>query len=149
MLAQMPVTPTHWKPDTPLLASLERSEAITPPRLRNVLRRFFLLAADMIQADHPVLADKLRRASITTTSIYLHDDEVQRSQPAILSTPRCLRCSRHTGLTASTGLGTIYLTCCGGCCRFIQRSISLLNQPFRSRCGGFFTNPGQPSMRGN
>ncbi|ARU23423.1 hypothetical protein RSSE_c3030 [Ralstonia solanacearum] len=75
-----------------------------------MLRRFFQLAADSIQADHPVLADKLRRAtphwmrhthathalaqgatlttvrdnlrhaSITTTSIYLHDDEQQRSR---------------------------------------------------------------------
>ncbi|CAJ0743458.1 MAG: phage integrase family protein [Ralstonia pickettii] len=106
----LPVTPTHWKPDTPLLTSLEGSEAITSPRLRSVLRRFFVLAADTIQADHPALANKLRRAtphwmrhthathalaqgatlttvrdnlrhaSITTTSIYLHDDEVQRSR---------------------------------------------------------------------
>ncbi|ARK62127.1 site-specific integrase [Burkholderia pseudomallei] len=106
----LPVTPSHWKPDTPLLANLERSEAITPARLRHVLRRFFLLAAESIQADHPALADKLRRAtphwmrhthathalalgatlttvrdnlrhaSITTTSIYLHDDEVQRTR---------------------------------------------------------------------
>ncbi|EPX94354.1 MAG: site-specific integrase [Burkholderiaceae bacterium] len=106
----LPVTPAHWKPDTPLLASLDGAEAITPPRLRSVLRRFFVLAADTIQTDHPALANKLcratphwmrhthathalaqgatlttvrdnlRHASITTTSIYLHDDEVQRSR---------------------------------------------------------------------
>ncbi|AQV99374.1 Integrase (plasmid) [Cupriavidus necator] len=106
----LPVTPAHWKANTPLLANLERSEGITTPRLRDVLRRFFLLAAESIQTDHPALADKLRRAtphwmrhthathalaqgatlttvrdnlrhaSITTTSIYLHDDEVQRAR---------------------------------------------------------------------
>jgi site-specific recombinase XerD len=106
----LPVTPSHWKPDTPLLANLDSAAAITTPRLRDVFRRFFLLAADFIQRDHPALADKLRRAtphwvrhthathalahgatlttvrdnlrhaSITTTSIYLHDDEVQRTR---------------------------------------------------------------------
>jgi site-specific recombinase XerD len=75
-----------------------------------VLRRFFRTAADAIRADHPALADKLQRAtphwlrhthatnalaqgatlttvrdnlrhaSITTTSIYLNDDEVQRTR---------------------------------------------------------------------
>jgi site-specific recombinase XerD len=75
-----------------------------------VLRRFFRTAADAIRADHPALADKLQRAmphwlrhthainalaqgatlttvrdnlrhaSITTTSIYLDDDEVQRTR---------------------------------------------------------------------
>lgn len=74
-----------------------------------MLRRFFDRAADTIEADHPPLADKLRRAtphwmrhthatnalangaslttvrdnlrhaSISTTSIYLDDDEVQRA----------------------------------------------------------------------
>jgi len=106
----LPVTPARWKGDTPLVANLERSEGITTPRLRDVLRRFFQLAAESIQTDHPALADKLRRAtphwirhthathalaqgatlttvrdnlrhaSITTTSIYLHDDEVQRAR---------------------------------------------------------------------
>ncbi|KUE85118.1 integrase [Cupriavidus necator] len=106
----LPVTPSHWKPDTPLLANLDSAAAITTPRLRDVFRRFVLLAAELIQGDHPALADKLRRAtphwvrhthathalargatlttvrdnlrhaSITTTSIYLHDDEVQRTR---------------------------------------------------------------------
>jgi site-specific recombinase XerD len=75
-----------------------------------VTRRFFRLAADAIGTDHPVLAEKLRRASphwtrhthathalargaelttvrdnlrhasIATTSIYLQSDEVKRSR---------------------------------------------------------------------
>ncbi|AVA33665.1 phage integrase family protein [Cupriavidus metallidurans] len=106
----LPVTPAHWKPDMPLLANLQGTVAITTPRLRDVLRRFFRLAADAIETDHPALAEKLdratphwmrhthatqalaqgatlttvrdnlRHASITTTSTYLHDDEMQRSQ---------------------------------------------------------------------
>jgi site-specific recombinase XerD len=59
----LPVTTSHRKPDTPLLASLDGPDAITSPRLRSLLRRFFLLAADAIQADHPPLANKLRRAT--------------------------------------------------------------------------------------
>lgn len=106
----LPVTPARWSPDTPLLGSLEEAGGVTPPRLRQVLRRFFQTAADAIRADHPSLADKLLRAtphwmrhthathalaqgatlttvrdnlrhvSITTTSIYLDDDEVQRTR---------------------------------------------------------------------
>jgi site-specific recombinase XerD len=79
-------------------------------RLWGVLRRFFLLAAQAIEADHPPLAEKLRRASphwmrhthathalgrgaelttvrdnlrhasVSTTSIYLHSDEVKRAR---------------------------------------------------------------------
>jgi len=89
--------------------SCEDGSPITTPRLRAVLRRFLTLAADAIAADHPPLADKLRRAtphwlrhthathalaqgaslttvrdnlrhaSITTTSRYLHDDDLQRT----------------------------------------------------------------------
>ncbi|MEM5372608.1 phage integrase family protein [Paraburkholderia azotifigens] len=106
----LPVTPQRWDPKTPLLASVdeEGATAITRSRLWYVLRRFFHLAADVICADHPVLAEKLRRASphwtrhthathalargaeltavrdnlrhasIATTSIYLQGDEIKR-----------------------------------------------------------------------
>jgi len=104
------VSPARWAPDTPLLGHLDEPGGITTPRLREVLRRFFRTAAGAIQADHPALADKLQRAtphwlrhthathalangatlttvrdnlrhaSITTTSIYLDDDEVQRTR---------------------------------------------------------------------
>ncbi|VWD64198.1 integrase family protein [Burkholderia lata] len=104
----LPASPTRWSPDTPLLGQLEASGEITTPRLRQILRRFFHAAADVIEVDHPALAGKLRRAtphwmrhthathalangatlttvrdnlrhaSITTTSVYLDDDEVQR-----------------------------------------------------------------------
>ncbi|SCU91329.1 Phage integrase [Cupriavidus necator] len=83
---------------------------ITPLRLWEVMRRFFTLAADIIGDDHPALAEKLRRAtphwmrhthathalakgvelsavrdnlrhaSISTTSIYLHTDDVKRAR---------------------------------------------------------------------
>ncbi|GAB6852511.1 site-specific integrase [Paraburkholderia kururiensis] len=106
----LPVTPSRWAPDTPILGHLGEPCGITTPRLRQMLRRFFSDAADAIEADHPSLADKLRQAtphwmrhshathalaggatlttvrenlrhaSISTTSIYLDDDEVQRTQ---------------------------------------------------------------------
>jgi len=106
----LPVSPARWALDTPLLGHLDEPGGITTPRLREVLRRFFRTAADAIQADHPALADKLQRAtphwlrhthathalangatlttvrdnlrhaSITTTSIYLDDDEAQRTR---------------------------------------------------------------------
>jgi site-specific recombinase XerD len=74
------------------------------------MRRFFLQAADVIQAEQPVTAEKLRRASphwmrhshashalargadltsvrdnlrhasIATTSVYLHSDEIKRAR---------------------------------------------------------------------
>ncbi|AMR79253.1 MULTISPECIES: phage integrase family protein [Cupriavidus] len=108
----LPVTPAHWDPKTPLLSSLEQdSEAsITGTRLWHVMRRFFVQAADVIGADNPSVAEKLRRASphwtrhthathalargaeltsvrdnlrhasVATTSIYLQSDEVKRAR---------------------------------------------------------------------
>ncbi|QRQ89180.1 phage integrase family protein [Cupriavidus oxalaticus] len=108
----LPVTPARWDPHTPLIGSLgqEPANGITGTRLWGVLRRFFAQAADLIQADHPVAAEKLRQASphwmrhthathalargaelttvrdnlrhasISTTSIYLHGDEVKRAR---------------------------------------------------------------------
>jgi site-specific recombinase XerD len=84
--------------------------AISAVRLWGVMRRFFQDAAKAIESDHPALAGKLRRASphwmrhthathalargaeltavrdnlrhasISTTSIYLHGDEVKRAR---------------------------------------------------------------------
>ena len=106
----LPVSPDRWVADMPLLAHLDAPGAITTPRLREILRRFFHTAADVIEADHPALArklhcatphwmrhthathalangatlttvrDNLRHASITTTSIYLDHDDVQRTR---------------------------------------------------------------------
>jgi len=108
----LPILPERWNPATPVIGSLEAdsSAAISSVRLWGVLRRFFRLAADAIEADHPPLADKLRRASphwmrhthathalgrgaelttvrdnlrhasVSTTSIYLHSDEVKRAR---------------------------------------------------------------------
>ncbi|MGU7782684.1 phage integrase family protein [Burkholderia sp. PU8-34] len=88
----------------------EDGAGIEPRRLWRVLRRFFVLVADAIQDDRPATADKLRRASphwmrhthashalargaelimvrdnlrhasISTTSTYLHSDEVRRAR---------------------------------------------------------------------
>ncbi|MEX3973798.1 phage integrase family protein [Paraburkholderia caribensis] len=109
---RLPVTPARWNPHTPLVASLEgeTGTGITGARLWHVMRRFFRQAADVIRADHPVVAEKLRRASphwmrhthathalgrgaelttvrdnlrhasIATTSIYLQSDEVKRAR---------------------------------------------------------------------
>ncbi|WP_232427480.1 phage integrase family protein [Burkholderia ubonensis] len=88
----------------------EDGASIETTRLGRVLRRFFQLAADTIQDEQPATADKLRRASphwlrhthashalargaelitvrdnlrhasISTTSTYLHGDEVKRAR---------------------------------------------------------------------
>lgn len=107
----LPVTPSHWNPAPPLVASIEEDGAgIETTRLWRVLRRFFVLVADAIQDERPGTAEKLRRASphwmrhthashalargtelimvrdnlrhssISTTSTYLHSDEVQRAR---------------------------------------------------------------------
>jgi site-specific recombinase XerD len=70
---RLPVTPQRWDPKTPLLASVdeERVARITRSRLWYVMRRFFRQAADVIDADHPVLAEKLRRASPHWTRHYV------------------------------------------------------------------------------
>jgi site-specific recombinase XerD len=109
---RLPVTPSRWRPATPLIASLaeEGGAAITSVRLWKVMERFFATAAEILRADRPALADKLRRASphwmrhthathalargaelttvrdnlrhasVSTTSIYLHSDEVKRAR---------------------------------------------------------------------
>lgn len=108
----LPVTPSRWRTETPLIATLEGDSAagISAVRLWAAMRRFFRCAAKTIERDHPVLADKLQRASphwmrhthathalargaelttvrdnlrhasISTTSIYLHSDEVKRAR---------------------------------------------------------------------
>jgi site-specific recombinase XerD len=105
----LPVLPVRWNPQTPVIGSLgaENDTAISSTRLWMVMRRFFLLAAEAIEADHAPLAEKLRRASphwmrhthalgrgaelttvrdnlrhasVSATSIYLHSDEIQRAR---------------------------------------------------------------------
>ncbi|WP_421042983.1 phage integrase family protein [Paraburkholderia sp. A2RI-6] len=112
----LPVLPVRWNPQTPMIGSLDGSThadgdtAISGTRLWMVMRRFFVLAALAIEADHAPLAEKLRRASphwmrhthathalgrgaelttvrdnlrhasVSTTSIYLHSDEVKRAR---------------------------------------------------------------------
>lgn len=109
---QLPTTAARWRPDTPVIGSLEADSdaAISSVRIWGVLERFLLLAASAIETDHPPLAEKLRRASphwlrhthatfalahgaelttvrdnlrhasVSTTSIYLHSDEVKRAR---------------------------------------------------------------------
>jgi site-specific recombinase XerD len=107
----LPVSRAHWNPTTSLIGSLDDADAgIKPLRLWEVMRRFFRLVAQIIKNDHPVLAEKLHRASphwmrhthathaiargvelsavrdnlrhasISTTSIYLHTDDVKRAR---------------------------------------------------------------------
>jgi site-specific recombinase XerD len=109
---RLPVTPSRWRPDTPLIARLAEDGAarITSVRLWNVLQRFFAKAAELVETDSPMVAQKLRQASphwmrhthathalahgaeltivrdnlrhasISTTSIYLHGDDVKRAR---------------------------------------------------------------------
>ncbi len=62
---RLPLTRERWNPKTTLIASLREDEAagITGARLWRVMRRFFLKAAEVLESDHPTLAEKLRRAS--------------------------------------------------------------------------------------
>ncbi|MEX3815974.1 phage integrase family protein [Paraburkholderia sp. BR13439] len=108
----LPTTTARWRPDTPVIGSLDADSgaSISSVRLWGVLERFLLLAASAIETDHPPLAEKLRRASphwlrhthatfalahgaelttvrdnlrhasVSTTSIYLHSDEVKRAR---------------------------------------------------------------------
>jgi site-specific recombinase XerD len=112
MERKLPITPLRWDPRTPLIGSLDQESAagITSSRLWSVMRRFFVKVAEVIEADSPATAEKLRRASphwmrhthathalargaelttvrnnlrhasISTTSIYLHGDEVKRAR---------------------------------------------------------------------
>ena len=109
---QLPVSRERWNSKTPLVGSLgeDGSVGITGAHLWRVMRRFFMQAADAIETDHPVAAEKLRRAtphwmrhshashalargaeltavrdnlrhaSIATTSMYLHGDELERAR---------------------------------------------------------------------
>ena len=88
----------------------EAEDGLTTSRLREILDRFFETAASVLETDNPALAEKLRRASthwmrhthathalergaelttvrdnlghasIATTSIYAHSDQVKRSR---------------------------------------------------------------------
>lgn len=108
---RLSTTPSRWDPATPLIGSLEQDSAdgITAARLWAVMKRFFAQATDVVAAEHPTTADKLRRASthwmrhthathalergvdlttpapradasLSTTSIYLHTDEEKRAR---------------------------------------------------------------------
>lgn len=106
----LPVTPAKWNPTTPLIGSLEGEAGVTTRRLRAVEKRFFTTAADVVAEANPALAEKLMRAtphwtrhthathalqrgaeltsvrdnlrhfSISTTSVYLHSDDVRRAR---------------------------------------------------------------------
>jgi site-specific recombinase XerD len=109
---RLPTTPARWEPTIPLVGRLEQDSAagITATWLWSVMKRFFSMAADLIQDHSPATAEKLRRASphwmrhthathalargaelttvrdnlrhasLSTTSIYLHGDEVKRAR---------------------------------------------------------------------
>ncbi|QRR11773.1 tyrosine-type recombinase/integrase (plasmid) [Burkholderia sp. MS455] len=109
---RLPLTRERWNPTTPILASLgdDGSVGITGAHLWRVMRRFFLKTAEVLNDDHPDLAEKLRRASphwmrhthashalahgaeltsvrdnlrhasIATTSMYLHGDDLKRDR---------------------------------------------------------------------
>ena len=106
----LPVTPAKWNPATPLLGSLEGEAGITPKRLWAIVKRFFATTADVLGDTNPALAEKLRRAtphwmrhthathalqrgaelttvrdnlrhaSLSTTSMYLHSDDLRRAK---------------------------------------------------------------------
>ena len=106
----LPVTPAKWNPTTPLLGSLDEEIGITSKRLWAIVKRFFATTADVLADTNPALEEKLRRAtphwmrhthathalqrgaelttvrdnlrhaSLSTTSMYLHSDDVRRAK---------------------------------------------------------------------
>jgi len=108
----LPSTPFRWRPDTPLLgrAAADDQGAISATRLWAICRRFFRLAATLLEETNPTLSaklrtasphwmrhthashalhrgaelttvrDNLRHASIATTSTYLHGDDEKRTK---------------------------------------------------------------------
>ena len=106
----LPTTPAKWEPATSLVGSLAGEAGINRARLWVVMKRFFATAADVIGEDNPAVAGKLRRAtphwmrhthathalnggaeltavrdnlrhsSLSTTSMYLHSDDVKRAR---------------------------------------------------------------------
>lgn len=106
----LPVTPANWSPTTPIIGSLDDESGITSTRLWSVIKRFFEAAAAVVEDRSPTTAEKLRRAtphwmrhthathalesgaelttvrdnlrhsSISTTSMYLHTDDVKRAK---------------------------------------------------------------------
>ncbi|BBU30273.1 integrase [Burkholderia sp. THE68] len=112
----LPVTRDHWPRAVKLVGALIEkpgtvdTTGITTARLRQILRRFFELAAESVEGERPPLAetlrqvsphwlrhshathalergvdlvcvrDNLRHASISTTSRYLHGDDTRRAR---------------------------------------------------------------------
>lgn len=106
----IPVTRAKWNPATPLLGSLDEEIGIASKRRLAIVKRFFATAADALGDTNPALAEKLRRAtphwmrhthathalqrgaelttvrdnlrhaSLSTTSMYLHSDDVCRAK---------------------------------------------------------------------
>ncbi|WP_375142825.1 phage integrase family protein [Aquincola tertiaricarbonis] len=60
----LPVTPSKWRPYTPLIGSLgDDRNQISSWRLWRVMKRFFSTAADVVEEGTPALAEKLRLAT--------------------------------------------------------------------------------------
>ena len=106
----LPTTPHKWSPDTPLVGNIAGDAGINRARLWVVMKRFFATVADVLIEVNPAFVEKLRRAtphwmrhthathalqggaeltavrdnlrhaSIATTSIYLHSDDVKRAR---------------------------------------------------------------------
>ena len=106
----LPTTPKKWNPQTPLVGDIGGDAGINRARLWVVMKRFFATVADLLVEDNPAFVGKLRRAtphwmrhthathalqggaeltavrdnlrhaSIATTSIYLHSDDVKRAR---------------------------------------------------------------------
>ena len=104
------MTPARWNPATPLIGSLEGEAGIRTKRLWAVVTRFFATAVDVLADVNPNLAEKLgratphwmrhthathalqrgaklttvrdnlRHASLSTTSMYLHSDDLRRAR---------------------------------------------------------------------
>ena len=106
----LPTTPQKWDPDTLLVGNIGGETGIQRARLWVVMKRFFATVADLLLEDNPVFAEKLRRAtphwmrhthathalqggaelttvrdnlrhaSLATTSMYLHSDDIKRAR---------------------------------------------------------------------
>jgi site-specific recombinase XerD len=82
----LPVSPSLWKPATPILARLddEFGGALSAEKLSRAtphwMRHTHATHALERGADLTTVRDNLRHASLATTSTYLHSDEIKRSR---------------------------------------------------------------------
>ncbi|AJK49588.1 hypothetical protein BGL_2c15210 [Burkholderia plantarii] len=106
------VTPQRWVPRTPLVASLgeDGDAGIVGRRLWHIMRRFFGQAADVIQSDHPAVAENraVQAPAGCAIAMQVTPSRAERNSPRCATTcatrrsPR-LRCTCMATISSGRG----------------------------------------------